>query len=533
MKPQNPNSKCRYQKGFTLIELLVVISIIGVLASIGLASLSSARQKADDTRRTQDMEQMRNALEIYASKHNGNYPVIAYSNPVTNEKFASVENDSIIQRILSLISEKAQAAGRNDHSGEPACAKFDSLAASLIADKDLSSVPVDPNDAATVNCYKAWTSPSGDMVAVYTYSWKKYDNISVGLSEPANRQIGILVDKQGQITREKIAAVCSATRAVFGDSYAFPVINPHDATSLCDGSATDGFVADVIVGISTGQETIITSSYSGDIGAACQTATDCISGYCPSGTCQDPTSGTCSDSTYSTESDCTSNGSCSDSLYSNQSDCTSRGSCSDPAYSNESDCSNTGYCSDTSYSDQYWCTNSTSNGTCSDPSYSDEANCQYYGYCADTGTSNVPQSSCTGYGYCSGGGYGDQASCEANGYCSDGNYYDQYSCTNSGYGSGGYCSDYNYSDEYSCTNNGYCTDSAYTDYYTCQDFGNTWYNNSWYNYDWYSNSWTSYYWTGQSGNWSQNTWTPGSNNIWTPHTWTPDVWTPNTWTPSQ
>ena len=61
------------KRGFTLIELLVVISIISLLSSVVLSSLSSARMKARDARRMQDLIQIRNALEMYRLD-NGTYP---------------------------------------------------------------------------------------------------------------------------------------------------------------------------------------------------------------------------------------------------------------------------------------------------------------------------------------------------------------------------------------------------------------------------------------------------------------------------
>ena len=61
------------RSGFTLIELLVVISIIGLLASVVLTSLNSARTSAQDAKRVSDLNQLQKSIELYY--HNtGSYP---------------------------------------------------------------------------------------------------------------------------------------------------------------------------------------------------------------------------------------------------------------------------------------------------------------------------------------------------------------------------------------------------------------------------------------------------------------------------
>lgn len=61
------------QAGFTLIELLVVITIIGLLSSIVMASLNSARVKARDAKRKAELRQIATALELYYDAY-GKYP---------------------------------------------------------------------------------------------------------------------------------------------------------------------------------------------------------------------------------------------------------------------------------------------------------------------------------------------------------------------------------------------------------------------------------------------------------------------------
>lgn len=52
-------------KGFTLIELLVVIAIIGILSSIVLSSLNSARAKGANAGIKQNMNSLRAQAEVY------------------------------------------------------------------------------------------------------------------------------------------------------------------------------------------------------------------------------------------------------------------------------------------------------------------------------------------------------------------------------------------------------------------------------------------------------------------------------------
>ncbi len=78
------------QKGFTLIELLVVISIIGLLSSVVLASLNSARIKARNTAIQQNVRAYLLAAQQYQLDHNY-YP---YPHDGSNETLCLGQKDA-------------------------------------------------------------------------------------------------------------------------------------------------------------------------------------------------------------------------------------------------------------------------------------------------------------------------------------------------------------------------------------------------------------------------------------------------------
>jgi prepilin-type N-terminal cleavage/methylation domain-containing protein len=69
---RHPSS--RTGRGFSLVELVIVIVIIGVIAAIAIPRVGRGAKGAGESALAQDLAVLRNAIELYSSQHNGDFP---------------------------------------------------------------------------------------------------------------------------------------------------------------------------------------------------------------------------------------------------------------------------------------------------------------------------------------------------------------------------------------------------------------------------------------------------------------------------
>ena len=90
--------------GFTLIELLVVISVISLLASVIISSLNSARSKARDAQKREELHQIANAMELHYDKY-GVYTLFGCGDP-NNIGYFGYEDGGLYRKALSRCLEE-------------------------------------------------------------------------------------------------------------------------------------------------------------------------------------------------------------------------------------------------------------------------------------------------------------------------------------------------------------------------------------------------------------------------------------------
>ena len=72
-----PVNRTNRRKGFSLIELVIVVVIIGIIGAIAIPRMSRGAAGASESALTGNLSVLRNAIDLYATEHDGDFPSLA------------------------------------------------------------------------------------------------------------------------------------------------------------------------------------------------------------------------------------------------------------------------------------------------------------------------------------------------------------------------------------------------------------------------------------------------------------------------
>jgi prepilin-type N-terminal cleavage/methylation domain-containing protein len=219
------------RKGFTLIELLLVISIISFLSSVVLVSVKVARDKAVTAKITEDLRQVRIALEL-------NYGDTGQYNIISVKNGSNLTDKVLFNAYDAFFFIKRVHAQPSLESIPVACTLFNDIAQELVDKKYLNSVPVHPRqDYSQGICYKAVKSQDNASLAVYAETPAR---IGLTVSSPA-KNVGFVL---GDTSVSNLNSIRSRSKEN-GDAGYLQTTDDRPITSISQ-------IADEVIGMTRG-----------------------------------------------------------------------------------------------------------------------------------------------------------------------------------------------------------------------------------------------------------------------------------------